>query len=135
MGNDGWANVVTLSNIHKRSLSISRFYLYKNTKLSMEKPLNAFEPHFKIRIIVLYSSTGTSVRGARASHSSPSAAMSTLSCRQTRRPSRRFSPRFWKVCAGARLLSWDWKTIKPRVNYDSMCRVDEILSFQNTIVD
>ena len=38
MGHDGWANVVTLSNIHERSLSTSRFHLYKNTKVSMETP-------------------------------------------------------------------------------------------------
>ena len=27
IGHDGWANVVTLSNIHERSLFISRFHL------------------------------------------------------------------------------------------------------------
>ena len=31
MGHDEWANVVTLSNIHERSLFTSRFHLYKNT--------------------------------------------------------------------------------------------------------
>ena len=36
MGHDGWANDVTLSNIHERSLFTSRFHLYKNTKVSME---------------------------------------------------------------------------------------------------
>ena len=30
MGHDGWANDVTLSNIHERSLFTSRFHLYKN---------------------------------------------------------------------------------------------------------
>ena len=38
MGHDGWASVVTLSNIHERSLFTSRFHLYKNTKVSMETP-------------------------------------------------------------------------------------------------
>ena len=38
MGHDGWANVVTLSNIHERSSFTSRFHLYKNTKVSMETP-------------------------------------------------------------------------------------------------
>ena len=38
MGHDGWANVITLSNIHERSLFTSRFHLYKNTKVSMETP-------------------------------------------------------------------------------------------------
>ena len=38
MGHDGWANVVTLSNIRERSLFTSRFHLYKNTKVSMETP-------------------------------------------------------------------------------------------------
>ena len=50
MGHNGWANDVTLSNIHERSLFTSRFHLYKNIK---EHHKNAFEPHFKIRIIVL----------------------------------------------------------------------------------
>ena len=36
MGHDGWANDVTLSNIHERSLFTSRFHLYKKTKGSME---------------------------------------------------------------------------------------------------
>ena len=39
MGHDGWVNDVTLSNIHQRSLFTSRFHLYKNTKESMETPL------------------------------------------------------------------------------------------------
>ena len=39
MGHDGWANDVTLSNIHERSLFIRRFRLYKNSKVSMETPL------------------------------------------------------------------------------------------------
>ena len=38
IGHDGWANDVTLSNIHERSLFTSRFLLYKNTKVSMETP-------------------------------------------------------------------------------------------------
>ena len=38
MGHDGWANDVTLSNSHERSLFTSRFHLYKNTKVSMETP-------------------------------------------------------------------------------------------------
>ena len=38
MGHDGWANVVTLSNIHEHSLFTSRFHLYKNTEVSMETP-------------------------------------------------------------------------------------------------
>ena len=38
MGHDGWANDVTLSNIHMRSLFTSRFHLYKNTEVSMEIP-------------------------------------------------------------------------------------------------
>ena len=36
MGHDGWANDVTLSNIHERYLFTSRFHLYENTKVSME---------------------------------------------------------------------------------------------------
>ena len=39
MGHDGWANDVTLSNIHECSLFTSRFHLYKNTKVSMETRL------------------------------------------------------------------------------------------------
>ena len=35
MGHDGWANDVTLSNIHERSLFTLRFHLYKDTKVSM----------------------------------------------------------------------------------------------------
>ena len=38
MSHDGWANVVTLSNIHERSLFTSRLHLYKNTEVSMETP-------------------------------------------------------------------------------------------------
>ena len=38
MGHDGWANDVTLSNIHHRSLFTSHFHLYKNTKVSTETP-------------------------------------------------------------------------------------------------
>ena len=38
MGHDGWANVVTLSNIHGCSLFTSHFHLYKNTNASMETP-------------------------------------------------------------------------------------------------
>ena len=38
MGHDGWTNVVTLSNIHERSLFTSRFHLYKNTEVGMETP-------------------------------------------------------------------------------------------------
>ena len=53
MGHDGWANVVTLSNIHERSSFTSRFHLYKNTKVCMKHHKNAFELHFKIRILVL----------------------------------------------------------------------------------
>ena len=36
IGQDGWPVVVTLSNIHERSLFTSLFHLYKNTKVSME---------------------------------------------------------------------------------------------------
>ena len=39
----GWASDVALRNIHERCSLTSRFLLYKNT----------FEPHFKIRILVL----------------------------------------------------------------------------------
>ena len=43
VGNDGWANEVTLSYIHERSLFRSRFHLYKKTKESMETSYkNAF---------------------------------------------------------------------------------------------
>ena len=38
MGDGGWANDVTLSYIHERSLFISRFHLYKHTNVSMETP-------------------------------------------------------------------------------------------------
>ena len=38
MGHDGWASGVTLSYIHECSLFTSSFYLYKNTKVSMETP-------------------------------------------------------------------------------------------------
>ena len=38
VGHDGWANVVTISYIHERSLFTSHFHLYKNTKVSMEIP-------------------------------------------------------------------------------------------------
>ena len=38
MGHDGWANDVTLSNIHERSLFTSRFHFYKKAKISMETP-------------------------------------------------------------------------------------------------
>ena len=38
MGHDGWANDVTLSNIHERSLFTLRFHLYENSKVSMETP-------------------------------------------------------------------------------------------------
>ena len=38
MGHDGWANDVTLSNIHERSLFTSCFHLYTNTKVNMETP-------------------------------------------------------------------------------------------------
>ena len=38
MDHDGWANDVTLSNIHERSLFTSHFHLYENTKVSMETP-------------------------------------------------------------------------------------------------
>ena len=46
----GWASDVALSNTHERSSLTSRFLLYKNTKVSIN---NAFEPHFKIRILFL----------------------------------------------------------------------------------
>ena len=52
VGHDGWASDVTLSNIHERSLFTSRFHLYKNIKV-WKQHKNAFEPHFKIRILVL----------------------------------------------------------------------------------
>ena len=38
MGHDRWARDVALSNIRERSLITRRFYLYKNTKVSMETP-------------------------------------------------------------------------------------------------
>ena len=38
MGHDGWANDVTLNNIHEHSLFTSRFHFYKNTKVNMETP-------------------------------------------------------------------------------------------------
>ena len=38
IGHEGWANVVTLSNIHECSLLTSRFHLHKNTGVSMETP-------------------------------------------------------------------------------------------------
>ena len=53
MGHGGWVNDIMLSNIHERSLLTSRFHLYKNTKVSMVHNKNAFEPHFKIRILVV----------------------------------------------------------------------------------
>ena len=34
----GWASDVALSNIHKRSSLTSRFFLYKNTKVSIKTP-------------------------------------------------------------------------------------------------
>ena len=38
MGHDGWVSIVTLNNIHERSIFTSGFLLYKNTKVSMETP-------------------------------------------------------------------------------------------------
>ena len=52
IGHDGWANVVTLSNNHNRSLFTSRFHLFKNTEV-WKHHKNAFKPHFKIKILVL----------------------------------------------------------------------------------
>ena len=42
MGHDGWANDITLSNIHECSLITRPFHLNKNTKVSMETPLECF---------------------------------------------------------------------------------------------
>ena len=50
MGHEVWASDVRLSNIHEHSLFTSPFHLYQNTKVwKLHK--NAFEPHFKIRIL------------------------------------------------------------------------------------
>ena len=49
----GWASDVTLSNIHERSSLTSRFVYIRIQKSVLKHHNNAFEAHFKIRILVL----------------------------------------------------------------------------------